>query len=672
MSITFGDAILWIRGKDDKLGDDLAKAEGKTNSWAKKVSNSLVMIGTAYTSVMISAVSTIITRGVQLEKMGNEIATIMSHVGDISAKTLAGFSEQTLKKMADIAMQMGKLSEDYAQDQERRQEELKNKLVDIAESGAKQLEEAAYDHQQRLEDITQQMEDLGQNYLDSLKDRQQELANQLLNINQNLKDSISDINQGSVDDQQDRYENYIDRRKELDHDLSRATTAEERNRIREQIAELDEDYQRSKARAEREVQQARERAEREAQQARERSESRAKEADEIAKREQEQAVARLQEKIAAENAEYQRQTQMIIAERQKQEQAAKESFDRETSYAKQAYDAQFAYLKEKMGQAMGDEIADPFFKIKAGIKELLDILGKPFMEDLGVVLDFIAKRVIPVLIDWADKFAKLPQSTRLAIMGFGLLIIAVGKLLGILIPLAAWLKIIFGGGAAAGAAGGGGLFAFLGTITVTVTAPLLALALAVGVLIAVWIIFHDRFLATVKMMAEYGPKIFIAMWKRILYEVKKFVTDFIDNIKKLGSMSLEEWKKVGKDIVDGIWKGISDAWEKLKTNFATAIKDLLKWIQEKLKIGSPSLVFATEVGAPMAQGVGMGFVGEMASQMQQMNRSLIQFGGGQVINTGNLEFHGRFSQAEMNYFDERQDAIVTRRLLKTLKGRRLP
>jgi hypothetical protein len=79
---------------------------------------------------------------------------------------------------------------------------------------------------------------------------------------------------------------------------------------------------------------------------------------------------------------------------------------------------------------------------------------------------------------------------------------------------------------------------------------------------------------------------------------------------------------IGKNIVHGIWDGISGAvgWLKDKiTGFAGGIVDSIK---DNLGIHSPSKVLADSVGKYMAQGIGVGFEDEMSSVSTNMAKAI--------------------------------------------------
>lgn len=79
---------------------------------------------------------------------------------------------------------------------------------------------------------------------------------------------------------------------------------------------------------------------------------------------------------------------------------------------------------------------------------------------------------------------------------------------------------------------------------------------------------------------------------------------------------------LGKNIVEGIWKGISDSWEWLKNK----IGEWCGWIMDKVKsffgIASPSKVFANIIGKNLALGISEGFGDTMPTTINDMKKSL--------------------------------------------------
>lgn len=67
-----------------------------------------------------------------------------------------------------------------------------------------------------------------------------------------------------------------------------------------------------------------------------------------------------------------------------------------------------------------------------------------------------------------------------------------------------------------------------------------------------------------------------------------------------------DWKGLGKSVIDGIINGVKNAASSLYTAMKNLAKDALKAAKDKLKIGSPSKVFANEVGRWIPEGIAEG------------------------------------------------------------------
>ena len=129
-----------------------------------------------------------------------------------------------------------------------------------------------------------------------------------------------------------------------------------------------------------------------------------------------------------------------------------------------------------------------------------------------------------------------------------------------------------------------------------------------------------------------APKLLTAAWELI----KTLASGIVQNLGQIFDKGKEIVQKVisgvgqairglwsaGLDIVKGIWKGISDGFGWITDRITGWVGDLLGFFKRILKIGSPSKVFADEVGKWMALGMGEGFVDEMGSVEDMMQDSI--------------------------------------------------
>lgn len=80
---------------------------------------------------------------------------------------------------------------------------------------------------------------------------------------------------------------------------------------------------------------------------------------------------------------------------------------------------------------------------------------------------------------------------------------------------------------------------------------------------------------------------------------------------------------IGKNIVEGLWNGIKNAWNWLKDSVSNLGQGLVDGIKSTLGIHSPSKVFRDEVGKYIALGLGEGF-NENISQVYKRMKDTIE------------------------------------------------
>ena len=114
---------------------------------------------------------------------------------------------------------------------------------------------------------------------------------------------------------------------------------------------------------------------------------------------------------------------------------------------------------------------------------------------------------------------------------------------------------------------------------------------------------------------------FIAMYNAVLGQVNRFAGIAEQVIQRIGAaFSLTRFISIGKDIVDGIIKGVLDNAYRIALAFNGALIPVISAIKAVLGISSPSRVFA-EIGQQMAAGLALGYrrgLGEMALSDPQL------------------------------------------------------
>ena len=149
---------------------------------------------------------------------------------------------------------------------------------------------------------------------------------------------------------------------------------------------------------------------------------------------------------------------------------------------------------------------------------------------------------------------------------------------------------------------------------------------------------------------------------------KNFYNHLIDGLKNLPSRISELLNRlvntfktlpsklvsIGKDIVNGLWNGIKEKWEWLKEKVGGLINSFVQGFKDTLDIGSPSRVFAKEIGQWIPAGIAVGIedntdvlnssIDQMTAEMLGMDHAadierasktygeMVPSGGGTVFN----------------------------------------
>ena len=84
----------------------------------------------------------------------------------------------------------------------------------------------------------------------------------------------------------------------------------------------------------------------------------------------------------------------------------------------------------------------------------------------------------------------------------------------------------------------------------------------------------------------------------------------------------ENVKKVGENLIKGLWNGINGMRDWVMQKIRKLCRDMLDTIKSFFGIESPSKVMANEVGKFMAEGIGVGFGNTMPSVIKAMQEQL--------------------------------------------------
>ncbi|MDY3109093.1 MAG: hypothetical protein SOW50_03130, partial [Lachnospiraceae bacterium] len=125
---------------------------------------------------------------------------------------------------------------------------------------------------------------------------------------------------------------------------------------------------------------------------------------------------------------------------------------------------------------------------------------------------------------------------------------------------------------------------------------------------------REWLLSTTKKVIEWGPEL-LRKGKDAISQLKDGIID--------GAKSLpDRMKEIGKNIVDGVWKGIVKAKNKFVSDVKGFFSGIVDGVKDTLKIHSPSQVFEKEIGWWLPLGAAVGFKNAMPQAVKDMQSSL--------------------------------------------------
>lgn len=174
----------------------------------------------------------------------------------------------------------------------------------------------------------------------------------------------------------------------------------------------------------------------------------------------------------------------------------------------------------------------------------------------------------------------------------------------------------------------------LGAVAVAIGALLSPIGLvitAVAGLSAAWLAYGDDLTAlwsdTIKPAIDQMLEAFMGFYE----DTKQGVTDAVEWIKQkfnefdeyVGEIP-DKLVSLGKDMINGLLKGIEEKWQALKDKIAEMADMLPEWLKKRLGIASPSKVFA-EIGRHIGDGLAVGIgdkLPELRSLMSEVGSQL--------------------------------------------------
>lgn len=137
----------------------------------------------------------------------------------------------------------------------------------------------------------------------------------------------------------------------------------------------------------------------------------------------------------------------------------------------------------------------------------------------------------------------------------------------------------------------------------------------------IFVAIIDAIIKMVPMLWEAGNQILEALYYGLDMGLQMAGEEIGKMLAPLLGAFKAQWDKfmqIGRDLINGLWRGFKTQWETFLTNISNLVKGLIQWLKDLLGIHSPSSVFA-DMGKNMAAGLGEGFQNEMAKVKRGMN-----------------------------------------------------
>ena len=132
--------------------------------------------------------------------------------------------------------------------------------------------------------------------------------------------------------------------------------------------------------------------------------------------------------------------------------------------------------------------------------------------------------------------------------------------------------------------------------------------------------------------AEGTKKEIAARCAAVEVDMRNVITGIADVFKDIGST----FAGFGKNMVEGIWNGISGATRWIKDKISGWVGNVTDFLKDLFGIASPSKLMRDEIGVYLAQGIGVGFSNEIGGVKKMIEDSVPQeFDVDAKVNVGN-------------------------------------
>lgn len=104
----------------------------------------------------------------------------------------------------------------------------------------------------------------------------------------------------------------------------------------------------------------------------------------------------------------------------------------------------------------------------------------------------------------------------------------------------------------------------------------------------------------------------------LLKSIPQIITKMEDGLKQ----GFQQIRNVGKYLIEGLWKGIQETWNNLKSKISSFGEGIVNKFKSVFGIKSPSRVFRDEIGKQLSAGIGVGFEDELDNVYREMEKAV--------------------------------------------------
>ena len=169
--------------------------------------------------------------------------------------------------------------------------------------------------------------------------------------------------------------------------------------------------------------------------------------------------------------------------------------------------------------------------------------------------------------------------------------------------------------------------------------------------------FITTVLDNLPQILETGIEIIGKLAAGVLQAIPDILAAIVTICVNIGEKLLDyDWGGLGKDMLDGIGKGITGAAETLISVLWGSVSSAIEWVKNKLHIGSPSKLMADLIGKNMALGIAVGFednlpTTEIAAAVQtsvnNANNAVNYDVSGTTANNGAIDYMALYEAVRM-------------------------